>query len=80
MRILLAEDEAELATWLTQALADSLRFLQVKMDEITAAGVDVIASGNTGCLLQFRQGVLQAGLGDVRVLHTVELVRECLAP
>ena len=58
---------------------DSRRFLKVKMDEIGAAGLDVIASGNTGCLLQFRQGVNQAGLGDVRVLHTIELVRERLA-
>ena len=55
---------------------DSQRFLRVKMDEITAAGIDVIASGNTGCLLQFRQGVQGAGLGGVRVLHTIELVRE----
>ena len=58
---------------------DAQRFLRVKMDEIAPAGVDVVASGNTGCLLQFRQGVQAAGLGGVRVLHTIELVRERLA-
>jgi glycolate oxidase iron-sulfur subunit len=55
---------------------DSLRFLDAKLDEIRAAGVDVIVSGNPGCLLQFRQGVQRAGLKGVRVLHTAELVAE----
>jgi glycolate oxidase iron-sulfur subunit len=55
---------------------DSLRFLDVKLDEIKGAGVDVIVSGNPGCLLQFRQGVQRAGLSGVRVLHTAELVAE----
>ena len=55
---------------------DSMRFLDVKLDEIKGAGVDVIVSGNPGCLLQFRQGVQRAGLGGVRVLHTAELVAE----
>lgn len=55
---------------------DSMRFLDVKLDEIKGAGVDVIVSGNPGCLLQFRQGVQRAGLAGVRVLHTAELVAE----
>jgi glycolate oxidase iron-sulfur subunit len=55
---------------------DSMRFLDVKLDEIKGAGVDVIVSGNPGCLLQFRQGVQRAGLDGVRVLHTAELVAE----
>jgi glycolate oxidase iron-sulfur subunit len=55
---------------------DSLRFLDAKLEEIRAADVDVIVSGNPGCLLQFRQGVQRAGLRGVRVLHTAELVAE----
>jgi glycolate oxidase iron-sulfur subunit len=55
---------------------DSVRFLDAKLGEIEAAGVDVIVSGNPGCLLQFRQGVQRAGLRGVRVLHTAELVAE----
>jgi Fe-S oxidoreductase len=55
---------------------DSLRFLDAKLAEIEQAGVDVIVSGNPGCLLQFRQGVQRAGLRGVRVLHTAELVAE----
>ena len=58
---------------------DSLRFLDVKLAEIAAAGVDAIVSGNPGCLLQFRQGVQRrADLAGVRVLHTAELVAERL--
>jgi glycolate oxidase iron-sulfur subunit len=56
--------------------ADSGRFLDAKLGEIEQAGVDVIVSGNPGCLLQFRQGVQRAGLRGVRVLHTAELVVE----
>ena len=55
---------------------DSLRFLDAKLGEIEQAGVDVIVTGNPGCLLQFRQGVQRAGLRGVRVLHTAELVAE----
>jgi Fe-S oxidoreductase len=55
---------------------DSVRFLDAKLGEIEQAGVDVIVSGNPGCLLQFRQGVQRAGLQGVRVLHTAELVAE----
>jgi glycolate oxidase iron-sulfur subunit len=55
---------------------DSLRFLDAKLGEIAEANVDVIVSGNPGCLLQFRQGVQRAGLRGVRVLHTAELVAE----
>jgi glycolate oxidase iron-sulfur subunit len=55
---------------------DSLRFLDAKLEEIRAADVYVIVSGNPGCLLQFRQGVQRAGLRGVRVLHTAELVAE----
>jgi glycolate oxidase iron-sulfur subunit len=58
---------------------DSLAFLAPKLDEIAAAGVDAIVSGNPGCLLQFRQGAARAGLTGVRVLHTVELVAERMA-
>ena len=54
---------------------DSARFLAPKLDEIAAAGVDAIVSGNPGCLLQFRQGVRQAGL-QIRVAHTAEIVSE----
>ena len=50
--------------------------LDAKLGEIAEANVDVIVSGNPGCLLQFRQGVQRAGLRGVRVLHTAELVAE----
>jgi glycolate oxidase iron-sulfur subunit len=59
--------------------ADSRAFLAPKLAEIAAAGVDAIVSGNPGCLLQFRQGVRDAGLGGVQVLHTAEVVASRLA-
>jgi glycolate oxidase iron-sulfur subunit len=53
----------------------SLRLLQSKMANVVATGADVVASGNTGCLLQLAYGVRQAGL-NVRVVHPVELLDE----
>ena len=54
-------------------LADAL--LERKMDHIEAASVDVLASGNIGCLLQLAKGVRQRGL-SIRVAHPVEMLDE----
>jgi len=54
-------------------IADAL--LARKMAHIEAAGVDVVASGNIGCLLQLAKGVRERGL-DIRVAHPIELLQE----
>jgi glycolate oxidase iron-sulfur subunit len=52
---------------------DSKRILDDKLDEIEAAGVDVVVAVNPGCLRQ-----LQTGLGGrrsrVRAIHLAELL------
>jgi len=54
-------------------IADAL--LARKMAHIEAAGVDVVASGNIGCLLQLAKGVRERGL-HIRVAHPIELLQE----
>lgn len=51
----------------------SARVLERKMDHIAALGVDVVATGNPGCLLQIATGAAQRGLA-LRVLHPIELI------
>ena len=53
--------------------AMSARVLERKMEHIAALGLDAIATGNPGCLLQIAAGVGQRGL-PVRVLHPIELI------
>jgi len=46
-----------------------------KLEALRAAGPDIIATGNPGCILQLRAGALRAGL-RARVAHPVELLDE----
>jgi glycolate oxidase iron-sulfur subunit len=55
----------------------SAKLLQRKLDHIAATGADVVASGNTGCLLQLEHGMRRdARLQHVRCCHPVELLAE----
>ena len=54
-------------------IADAL--LARKLAHIEAADVDVVASGNIGCLLQLAKGIRERGL-DIRVAHPIELLQE----
>ena len=51
----------------------SLEVLGEKLAAIAAARVDVVATGNPGCVMQIGAGALLAGL-DVEVRHPVELL------
>jgi glycolate oxidase iron-sulfur subunit len=55
----------------------SAKLLARKLDHIAATGADVVASGNTGCLLQLEQGMRRdPRLAHVRCCHPVELLAE----
>jgi glycolate oxidase iron-sulfur subunit len=54
----------------------SMKILADKMDEVTATQASIIATANTGCMLQLRAGVESRGL-KMRVAHVVELLDEC---
>jgi glycolate oxidase iron-sulfur subunit len=49
--------------------------LKRKMANVAATGADVIAVGNTGCLIQLAAGVRQAGL-KMEVAHPIDLLDE----
>ncbi len=51
----------------------SMRILESKMANVNATGADVIATANTGCLLQMRAGVEQHGRGQ-RAFHVMEIL------
>ncbi len=53
----------------------SMKILDQKMDEVAAARPEIIATANTGCMLQLRAGVKARGL-KMRVAHVVELLDE----
>ncbi|MGZ4834506.1 MAG: (Fe-S)-binding protein [Terriglobales bacterium] len=53
----------------------SMDILEQKMDEVTATRAEIIATANTGCMLQLRAGVKARGL-KMRVAHVVELLDE----
>jgi glycolate oxidase iron-sulfur subunit len=54
----------------------SMNILADKMDEVAATQATIIATANTGCMLQLRAGVKSRGL-RMRVAHVVELLDEC---
>lgn len=60
-------------TYSLQQPAMAERVLQRKMAHIAAAGVDVVATGNPGCLLQLAAGAQRRGLA-VRIVHPIELL------
>jgi glycolate oxidase iron-sulfur subunit len=48
-----------------------------KLEHIAETGADIVASGNTGCLLQLEQGMrCDPRLNHVRCYHPVELLAE----
>jgi glycolate oxidase iron-sulfur subunit len=51
----------------------SAAVLASKLDSLSAAAPDIIATGNPGCLMQLRSGAAKAGLA-AEVLHPVELL------
>ena len=52
----------------------SMKILERKIDDIRKSQVDIVATGNPGCLLQIAYGLGQAGLKDIEVLHPIELL------
>jgi len=54
----------------------SMKILDAKMDDVETAQADIIATANTGCMLQLRAGVAQRKL-TLRVAHVMELLDEC---
>jgi len=51
--------------------------LDAKMEQIRKAGLQILATGNPGCMFQFRYGARRAGL-NLEVLHPVELLARAL--
>jgi glycolate oxidase iron-sulfur subunit len=54
-----------------------MEILGRKMEKIIAAKVDVLTTGNPGCMFQFRYGAERAGI-KLEVLHPVELLARSL--
>ncbi len=57
----------------------SIKILDQKMDDITPTGAEIIATANTGCMLQLRAGVAARRL-PMRVAHIIELLDESYGP
>jgi glycolate oxidase iron-sulfur subunit len=55
----------------------SMAVLDAKMEQIKRAKVDILATGNPGCMFQFRYGAKRAGL-NLEVVHPVELLARSL--
>jgi glycolate oxidase iron-sulfur subunit len=53
----------------------SMKILEKKMDNVTLARAEIIATANPGCMLQLEAGVRKWGHGE-RVAHVVELLDE----
>jgi glycolate oxidase iron-sulfur subunit len=54
-----------------------MAILDAKMEQIRKAGIEVLATGNPGCMFQFRYGAKRAGL-NLKVVHPVELLADAL--
>lgn len=55
----------------------SMEILDRKMEKIQKAGIDVLATGNPGCMFQFKYGAKKAGM-KLDVVHPVELLARSL--
>jgi len=55
----------------------SMAVLDAKMEQIKRAKLDILATGNPGCMFQFRYGAKRAGL-NLEVVHPVELLARSL--
>jgi len=47
------------------------------MEKIRKANIDILVTGNPGCMFQFRYGALRAGL-KLEVLHPVDFLARSL--
>lgn len=54
---------------------DSMRILDDKLDEIEAAGLDLVVAVNPGCLRQLQTGLKRRG-SSVRAVHLAELLAD----
>jgi glycolate oxidase iron-sulfur subunit len=55
----------------------SMAILDRKMEKIRKADIEILATGNPGCMFQFRYGARRAGI-ELEVLHPVELLARSL--
>jgi glycolate oxidase iron-sulfur subunit len=55
----------------------SMEILNRKMERIQRADIEVLATGNPGCMFQFRYGAKKFGM-KLEVLHPVELLSRSL--
>jgi glycolate oxidase iron-sulfur subunit len=53
------------------------RILGRKLDTIRATGAEVLVTGNPGCLLQLKKGLIDH-LPQVRILHLTEVLSRSL--
>lgn len=55
----------------------SMEILDRKMEKIRKAGIDILATGNPGCMFQFKYGAKKTGM-KLEVVHPVELLARSL--
>jgi len=55
----------------------SMEILDRKMEKIQKAGIEVLATGNPGCIFQFKYGARKFGM-KLEVVHPVELLARSL--
>jgi glycolate oxidase iron-sulfur subunit len=55
----------------------SMEILDRKMEKLQKAGIDILATGNPGCMFQFKYGVKKCGMA-LEVVHPVELLARSL--
>jgi len=55
----------------------SMEILDRKMEKIQRAGIEILATGNPGCIFQFRYGAKKFGM-NLEVVHPVELLERSL--
>jgi glycolate oxidase iron-sulfur subunit len=55
----------------------SMAILDAKMEMIRKAGLDILVTGNPGCMFQFRYGAQRAGF-ELEVVHPVDLLARAL--
>ena len=53
-------------------IADELR--DQKADRVVESGAEILVTGNPGCAMQIRAGLLAKGVTGVEVLHPIELL------
>ena len=55
----------------------SMQILDQKMEKIQKAHIDILATGNPGCMFQFKYGARKLGI-ELEVVHPVELLARSL--